>query len=233
VDSQLLPPSGSVPVDPVVHAVPDRRWWTIEQAGRRLAQLYLGLALYGLSMAFFVTAHLGVMPWDVLHQGLVRLLARAGWDVSLGTMTIATGVVVLLGWIPLRQRPGLGTASNVVVIGLAVDQALALLPTPGAMAVRVAFVVIGTTLNAVATALYIGARLGPGPRDGLMTGICRRTGWPVRWVRMSIEVAVVALGWLFGGNFGAGTLVYAVAIGPLVHPLLPRFRVPGADPASR
>lgn len=193
---------------------------------RRLVQLYGGLALYGVSMAFFVRGALGVMPWDVLHQGLSRWV-----DVSLGTMTILVGLLVLLAWIPLRQRPGLGTVSNVIVIGLVVDVALRWLPAPGALAARVLFVVLGVVLNAVATAAYIGARFGPGPRDGLMTGLVRRTGWKVRWVRMGIEIGVVATGWLLGGNLGAGTVVYALAIGPLVHPLLPLFQVPERRPA--
>jgi uncharacterized membrane protein YczE len=183
---------------------------------RRLGQLYAGLVLYGVSMAFFVRGRLGVMPWDVLHLGLVRWV-----PISLGAMTMIVGAVVLLAWIPLRQRPGLGTVSNVVVLGLALDRTLAVLPAPSGLGVRVCFVLLGVGLNAVATAAYIGARLGPGPRDGLMTGIVRRTGWSVRWVRTSIEVGVVAVGWLLGGNLGVGTLLYAVAIGPLVQPLLP------------
>ncbi len=192
---------------------------------RRLAQLYAGLALYAVSMAFFVQAQLGVMPWDVLHQGLSRWV-----DVSLGTMTILVGALVLVAWIPLRQKPGLGTVSNVVVIGVVVDLALAWLPAPDALAVRVVFVVLGVVLNAVATAAYIGARFGPGPRDGLMTGIVGRTRWQVRWVRTAIEVSVVAAGWLLGGNLGAGTVLYALAVGPLVHPLLPLFTVPERNP---
>lgn len=191
-----------------------------DRLARRLVQLYAGLALYGVSMAFFVEARLGVMPWDVLHQGLTRVL-----PVSLGTMTILVGAVVLLAWVPLRQRPGLGTVSNVVVIGLVVDAVLRVLPTPGPLAGRVAFVVLGVGLNALATAAYIGARFGPGPRDGLMTGIVRRTGWSVRLVRTSIEVSVVAAGWLLGGNLGVGTVLYAFAVGPLVQPLLPLLRV--------
>jgi len=187
---------------------------------RRLVQLYAGLVLFGVSMAFFVRSDLGVMPWDVLHQGLARYV-----HVSLGTMTILVGVVVLLAWIPLRQWPGLGTVSNVIVIGLAVDAAVSVLPAPGMLWARSAFLVIGICLNAVATAAYIGARLGPGPRDGLMTGIVGRTGWKVRWVRTAIEVAVVAAGWALGGTFGVATVLYALAIGPLVHPLLPRFEV--------
>jgi uncharacterized membrane protein YczE len=187
---------------------------------RRLVQLYGGLVLYGLSMALLVRSGLGVMPWDVLHQGLARQL---GW--SLGVVTIVVGALVLLAWIPLRERPGLGTVSNVVVIGLALDAALAVLPEPTSLPLRIALVPTGILLNAVATAAYIGVRLGPGPRDGLMTGLVRRTGRSVRLVRTSIEVAVVALGWLLGGTLGVATVLYALAIGPLVHALLPRLSV--------
>jgi uncharacterized membrane protein YczE len=182
--------------------------------------------LFGVSMALLVRSSLGVMPWDVLHQGLARRL-----DWSLGTVTVVAGVVVLLAWIPLRERPGLGTVSNVVVVGVAVDTALALLAAPSAMALRVAFAGAGILLNAVATALYIGVRLGAGPRDGLMTGLVRRTGGSVRVVRTSIEVVVVAAGWLLGGTLGVATVVYAVAVGPLVHLLLPRLTV--AAPAGQ
>jgi uncharacterized membrane protein YczE len=193
---------------------------------RRLGQLYAGLVLYAVSMALIVQARLGVMPWDVLHQGLTRRI-----PISLGTTTIVVALVVLLAWIPLRQRPGLGTVSNVLVIGLVLDAVLGVLPAPSAMGWRVAFVVGGVGLNAVATAAYIGARMGPGPRDGLMTGLVARTGWPVRRVRTLIEVGVVATGWLLGGNFGAGTVLYALAIGPLVQPLLPLLATPSPDPA--
>ncbi|MET0765971.1 MAG: hypothetical protein ABWY29_13990 [Blastococcus sp.] len=185
---------------------------------RRLVQLYAGLVLYGASMALLVRSSLGVMPWDVLHQGLAR---QVGW--SLGTMTVVVGAVVLLAWIPLRQLPGLGTVSNVVVIGLAVDATLVVLPAPSSLTARVAFVVAGVLLNAVATAAYIGVHLGPGPRDGLMTGLVRRTGGSVRLVRTSIEATVVLTGWLLGGTLGLATVVYALAIGPLVHILLPRL----------
>ena len=188
---------------------------------RRLTQLYAGLVLYGVSMALFLRSELGNMPWDVLHQGIARYV-----PLSFGTITIATGVLVLLGWIPLRQMPGLGTVSNVLVIGVVVDVALRVLATPSHLAVRIAFLLAGVVLNAVATACYIGARFGPGPRDGLMTGIVARTGWKTRWVRTSIEVAVVALGFALGGTLGIGTLVYALAVGPLVHPLLPLLEVP-------
>ena len=187
---------------------------------RRLVQLYAGLVLYGVSMALLVRSGLGVMPWDVLHQGLARQL---GW--SLGVVTIVVGALVLLAWIPLRERPGLGTVSNVVVIGLALDVALAVLPEPSSLPLRVALVPAGVLLNAIATAAYIGVHLGPGPRDGLMTGLVRRTGRSVRLVRTSIEVTVVALGWLLGGTLGVATVLYALAIGPLVHALLPRLAV--------
>ena len=187
---------------------------------RRLVQLCAGLVLYGVSMALLVRSGLGVMPWDVLHQGLARQL---GW--SLGVVTMVVGALVLLAWVPLRERPGLGTVSNVVVIGLALDVALAVLPEPSSLPLRVALVPAGILLNAVATAAYIGVHLGPGPRDGLMTGLVRRTGRSVRLVRTSIEVTVVVLGWLLGGTLGVATVLYALAIGPLVHALLPRLAV--------
>lgn len=192
---------------------------------RRLVQLYAGLVLYGLSMALFVASDLGVMPWDVLHQGLARHVGG-----TIGQWSILVGAVVLLGWIPLRERPGIGTVSNVVVIGLAIDASLAVLPDPHLLVVRIAYAATGLLLNAMATALYIGARLGPGPRDGLMTGLVRRTGGSVRLVRTSIEVVVVAVGWLLGGTLGVATAGYAIGIGPLVQVFLPRFTVPEAAP---
>ncbi len=187
---------------------------------RRLAQLYAGLVLYGVSMALMVRSSLGVMPWDVLHQGLARQL---GW--SLGTVTIVVGALVLLAWVPLRERPGLGTLSNVVVVGLAVDAVLAVLPAPDGLSGRVGFAAAGILLNGVATAAYIGVALGPGPRDGLMTGLVRRTGGPVGPIRTAIEVVVVVTGWLLGGTLGVVTVLYALSIGPLVHVLLPRLAV--------
>ncbi len=194
--------------------------WSDRRLPRRLIQLYLGLLVYGLSMALLVRSSLGVMPWDVLHQGLARQVGG-----SLGQVTIVVGVIVLLGWIPLRERPGLGTVSNVVVIGLAVDAALAVVSAPAELPARLALVVLGVSLNAVATAAYIGVRLGAGPRDGLMTGLVRRTGGSVRLVRTGLEVAVVTVGWLLGGTLGVATVLYAVAIGPLVHLFLPIFTV--------
>jgi uncharacterized membrane protein YczE len=194
---------------------------------RRLGQLYAGLVLYGFSMALLVRARLGVMPWDVLHQGVARTMGG-----TLGTVSVVVGALVLLLWIPLRQRPGVGTVSNVLVIGLAVDASLAVLPHVDGMVLRISLVVAGVLLNAVATAAYIGVRLGPGPRDGLMTGLVRRTGRSVRVVRTSIEVVVVATGWLLGGTLGVATVLYALAIGPLVQPLLPVFTVEAAAGGS-
>ena len=188
---------------------------------RRLVQLYAGLVLYGVSLALMVRAELGLDPWDVFHQGLADRL-----PLTFGQVVIVVGALVLLAWIPLRQRPGLGTISNVIVIGLAVDAALAVLSTPDALAWRIAFLVSGVVLNGVATAAYIGARLGPGPRDGLMTALVARTGRSVRLIRTSIELTVLATGWLLGGTIGVGTVLYAVSIGPLVHALLPPLTVP-------
>lgn len=193
---------------------------------RRISQLFLGLTLYGVSLALLVRASLGLFPWDVLHQGLMRHV-----PLSFGTIVILVSVVVLLAWIPLRQWPGIGTICNAVVIGLVVDAVLAVLHTPSSLGVRGALVVAGVVLNAVATAAYIGARLGPGPRDGLMTGLVRRTGRSVRLVRTTIELGVLAAGWLLGGTIGIGTLLYALTIGPLVHVLLPVFTVPPRLPA--
>ncbi|GAB3593542.1 membrane protein [Angustibacter peucedani] len=192
---------------------------------RRLVQLYVGLTLYGVSMALFVRSDLGVMPWDVLHQGLSRHVG-----LSIGTWTIIVGAVVLLGWIPLRERPGVGTVSNVLVIGVVLDAVLRLLPDVDHLAVRAALVVAGLVLNAIATAMYIGARLGPGPRDGLMTGLVRRTGGSVRLVRTGIEVVVVLAGWALGGTLGVATAAYALGIGPLVQVFLPLLTVPEGPP---
>jgi len=184
----------------------------------RLGQLFAGLLLYGISLAMMLRAGLGLAPWDVLHQGLARLTGA-----SVGSMVIAVSFLVLLLWIPLRQPPGFGTIANAVLVGVSVDLTLLLLGDLKGWLLQVVFLVAGVFLNALATALYIGASLGPGPRDGLMTGLVRRTGRSVRLVRTSIEVTVLAVGWLLGGTLGVGTLLYAFAIGPIVHVLLPRF----------
>ena len=189
---------------------------------RRGGQLLVGLVLYAASIAMLVDAGLGSMPWDVLTQGIVH---RTG--LSFGMVTLLVGLVVLACWIPLRQRPGVGTVANVVVISVLVDPFLTALDAlPDAMGVRIALAASGIVLNGLATGLYVGARLGPGPRDGLMTGLVRRTGRSVRLVRTTIEVAVVSVGWLLGGTVGFATLAYALAIGPLVHVFLPRMTVP-------
>jgi uncharacterized membrane protein YczE len=182
---------------------------------RRLPQLALGLVLYGVSTSMLVLATLGLDPWDVLHQGLSR---RSG--VPIGTVTIIVSGVVLLVWIPLRQRPGVGTIANAVVIGVVVDVVLALWQPPQALWLRVVLLVAGVVLNGVATGCYIGAGLGPGPRDGLMTGLAAR-GHSIRVVRTSIEVTVLVAGFLLGGTVGVGTVLYAVAIGPLAHVFIP------------
>jgi uncharacterized membrane protein YczE len=187
---------------------------------RRLVQLYAGLVLYGLSMALMYEATLGLDSWDVFHQGLAE---RTG--ISFGRITMIVGAAVLLAWIPLRQRPGLGTVSNVVVIGLAVDAGIGALPTPGALALRITFLVGGIVLCGFATGCYIGADFGPGPRDGLMTGLVRHTGWSIRLTRTLIELTVLTFGWLLGGTVGAGTVLYAVTIGPLVQVFLPRLTI--------
>jgi uncharacterized membrane protein YczE len=187
---------------------------------RRLVQLYLGLLLYGVSMAFMIQARLGSMPWDVFHQGVTRLTGlRFGWVV------VALSGIILLLWIPLRQRPGVGTVSNALTVGLFADRTLAVLPAPHPMATRIAFLTLGILLNALASGLYIGAALGPGPRDGLMTGLVARTGRSIRLIRTAIEVTVVLSGWLLGGVFGAGTVIYALTIGPLIQLVLPRLVV--------
>jgi uncharacterized membrane protein YczE len=183
----------------------------------RLAQLYLGLVLYGISSSLLVLANLGLDPWDVFHQGLSRT-----FGLAIGTWAIIVGVAVLLLWIPLRQRPGIGTVSNVILVGLTMDVVLGHVHAPHAMAVRIACLVCGVFLNGVATGAYIGAGLGPGPRDGLMTGLAAR-GHSIRVVRTGLEVTVLVVGWLLGGTVGVGTLVYALSIGPLAHVFIPLF----------
>jgi uncharacterized membrane protein YczE len=187
----------------------------VKRAGARGAALLVGLMGYGFSMAVMVRAGLGLDPWDVFHQGLA---GRTG--MTIGIASAIVGVGVLLAWIPLRNRPGIGTVANVVVIAVTVDAGLAFLPEPTGLPLRIAMMLGAVLLNAVSTVLYIGAGLGPGPRDGLMTGLVARTGLSVRLVRTSIEASVLAVGWLLGGTVGVGTLVYALGIGPLVQLVL-------------
>jgi uncharacterized membrane protein YczE len=194
---------------------------------RRLLQLYVGLALYGASSALLIRSGLGLEPWNVLHQGLAE---RTG--LSIGVVLTIVGASVLLFWIPLRQRPGLGTVSNVLVIGVAMDATLALVPDARTLSVRVLFMVAGIVLNGLATGLYIAARFGPGPRDGLMTGLHRRTGLSIRLVRTTLEITVVTTGFVLGGTVGIGTVLYAVSIGPLAQLFLRVFAVPSASDGS-
>jgi uncharacterized membrane protein YczE len=186
---------------------------------RRLLQLYAGLTLYGASASLIILSELGNDPWDVLHQGLSR---QTG--IGTGIWVCLAGALVMLLWIPLRQRPGLGTLSNVVVVGLVLELCLALFEPAHDPAARWTLLLSGVLLNGVATGLYIGARFGPGPRDGLMTGLAAR-GMSLRAVRTGIELTVLAAGVALSGTAGIGTLVYALAIGPLAHVFVPAFTI--------
>jgi uncharacterized membrane protein YczE len=189
-----------------------------EDRGERFTQLFAGLVLYGVSSSLLVIGGHGLVPWDVLHQGLER---QTG--IAIGTWSIIVGVVVLLFWIPLRERPGLGTLSNAIVIGGIIDLVLWLVPDAHGTVLRWACCLLGVLLSGIATGMYIGAGLGPGPRDGLMTGLSRRTGRSLRLVRFSIEATVLVLGWILGGTVGIATVVYLLAIGPLAHIFVPFF----------
>jgi uncharacterized membrane protein YczE len=195
---------------------------------RRLSQLAVGLALYGITLGMMIRATLGNAPWDVLHQGMAIHL-----PITIGQAVIVMSLVVLLLWIPLREMPGLGTIANSFAVGLTADLTLSLLDAPEAIWERALLMAGGVVLNALATALYIGSQFGPGPRDGLMTGLHRRTGVSIRLVRTGLEVTVVVIGWFLGGVVGIGTVLYAVAIGPLVQVLLPRFIVELPDTTRR
>ncbi len=187
---------------------------------RRLVQLYIGLILYGLAGALQVRSGLGLDPWDVFHQGLARHLGLA-----IGTVVVLVGAAVLLAWIPLRQRPGVGTVSNVVLVGVSMNASLMWLPHVHELGWRISDMLGGVLLCGLATGMYIGANLGPGPRDGLMTGLARRTGRSIRLTRTALEITVLAVGWLLGGTVGIGTVVFALGIGPLVQIFLPLLDV--------
>ena len=218
--------AGSGPFEAAGRPVGHRTTMRANHAGgelrRRLPRLFLGLVLCGLGIASMVAADLGLGPWDVLHQGLSRLSG-----IPIGTTGIIVGLVVLGLWFPLRERPGLGTVLNVIVIGVVIDLTLLVLVTPAALSVRWVMMLAGPVLFAVGSGFYIGAGLGPGPRDGVMTGLARR-GVPVGLARAAIELTVLLAGWLLGGTVGAGTLAFALGIGPLVHVFLPRLSVPDA-----
>ncbi|MFF9647000.1 YitT family protein [Kitasatospora aureofaciens] len=188
----------------------------------------VGLTLYGVSMALMLRSGLGLDPWDVFHQGLQRVLG-----LTVGAWVTICGALVLLLWIPLRQRPGVGTVANVLMIGAAMDLTLGLVGGPHGLPGRLALMAAAVVLNGVASGLYIGARLGPGPRDGLMTGLHRRTGRSLRLIRTGIELTVLAAGLLLGGTAGVGTVVYALLIGPLVQLFLPWCTVPTAAQTSQ
>ena len=195
---------------------------------RRLAQLLIGLFLYGMGIALIVRGEIGVAPWDVLTQGIS---GRTG--LGFGLVTILISGVVLLIWIPLRQKPGVGTVLNALLVGPAADVGLWLIPTGLDLWVRILLFAAGLLVLAIATGLYIGAHFGPGPRDGLMTGLHKRTGWRIWIVRTGIEVAVLSIGWVLGGNVGIGTVLFAVLVGPLCHWTIPFFAItlPAAEDA--
>jgi len=188
--------------------------------GRRLPQLVLGLALYGLSIAMMVRGRLGTAPWDVLHTGLIQHV-----PMSIGAAVVLTSALVMVLWVPLREVPGLGTIANGVLIGVFADLFLRVLDSPDALWLRISLTVGGVVVCGLATAMYIGAQLGRGPRDGLMTGLARRTGLSLRLVRTLLEVSVVLVGLLLGGALGLGTVLYAFAIGPVAQWMLPAMIV--------
>ena len=190
---------------------------------RRIAQLLVGLFFYGFGIALMVRGALGVAPWDVLTLGIQN---QTGWEF--GIITNLIGLVVLLLWIPIKQKPGIGTVLNVLLVGPSAQVGLWIIPEQDNLVARILLLVGGICLVAIATGLYIGARFGPGPRDGLMTGIHARFGWKIWIVRTSIEVVVLAIGWLLGGNVGLGTVAFALLIGPMVHRTIPFFLVPAA-----
>jgi uncharacterized membrane protein YczE len=194
---------------------------------RRLVQLLIGLWLYGATMAFLVRAGLGLDPWDVFHEGMTHHV-----PLTFGQVVIVVGALLLLLWIPLRQRPGIGTILNVVVIGVAADVTLAILPPAEGLVAAVPLLVAGVVGNGIAGAMYVGAGLGPGPRDGLWTGIVRRTGASVRRVRTTLEIVVLVTGFALGGTVGVGTVIYALTIGPIVQFFLPWFEARHAPAAT-
>jgi uncharacterized membrane protein YczE len=212
----MIAAADATPLARTVH--PARRW----------AQLLIGLVLYGVAIGLMITAEVGLDPWTVFAQGWSRTTG-----VPIGLMTVLIGIVVLLLWIPLRQRPGVGTVLNVIVIGPVIDLTLWVVDTPDTLVARWLVFAAGLTLLALATGLYIGAGFGPGPRDGLMTGAHARFGWPVWAVRTGVEVTVLATGWMLGGTVGLGTVAFALLIGPMVGVALPRLRLPDAPRRQR
>src|SRR5215217_700220 len=195
--------------------------------GRRWLQLVVGLVIAALSIAMMVEAHLGLDPWNVLHEGLVKHLG-----LSFGTVTIVSGILVLVLWVPLRQPLGAGTIVNTLLIGGLIDVALWAVPTPEAWWARIVFLLVGVVLCGAGAAVYLGSHLGPGPRDGLMTGLVARTGRSIRLVRTGLEASVLLVGFLLGGRVGIGTVLFAATIGPLIQFFLPRVAAPLELPAE-
>lgn len=192
---------------------------------RRVIQLLVGLFLYGAGCALTIEAGLGVDPWTVFAQGLS---VRTG--IGIGWITNIVGFFVLLLWIPLRQKPGIGTIANILLVGTSMQLVLGVVPPISGLIAQIAVLLAGIVVVAIASGLYIGAHFGPGPRDGLMTGMHARLGWPIWLSRALVEVSVLVAGWFLGGTVGIGTVLFAVLIGPLVHvalPLLDTRRVPG------
>lgn len=188
---------------------------------RRFVTLLIGLLGYGLGMALMVRAHLGVAPWDVLSLGIEH---QTGWNF--GLITVGLSGVVLLLWIPLRQWPGVGTVLNALLVGPAANLGFLIFPTPNVLWLQIIYLVAGILVIGFSTGLYIGSHFGPGPRDGLMTGLVRRTGWRIWIVRSSIEIIVLAIGWALGGDVGIGTVLFALGIGPICNYTIPLLALP-------
>jgi uncharacterized membrane protein YczE len=202
-----------------------RSRWSDRPVARSI-RLLSGLVLFGLALALLVQAHLGLDPWTVFTQGVAQ---RTG--LSLGEVTVVISLVLLLLWIPLRQRPGLGTVANAFVVGPVLDVGVALIPQPGSLVLRLLFLVLAVLTIALATGLYVGAGWGPGPRDGLMTGL-GDLGVPIYLARTLIEGTVLLAGWMLGGTVGLATVVFALAVGPLVGRALPRLALPPTPPPA-
>ncbi len=190
-----------------------------DRLGQRLARCTFGLALFAVGISLQMNANIGAPPWDVFHQGVSKQT-----EISVGKVIVMTGFILLLLWIPLKQKPGLGTILNALEIGLVADLALAIIPEPNNIFIRVVMAALGIVIVAVGTGFYIGSALGPGPRDGLMTGLAKR-GIPIRIGRTAIEVTVLIVGLVLGGQVGVATFAFAFGVGPLVHFFLPRLAI--------
>jgi uncharacterized membrane protein YczE len=184
----------------------------LEVSFQRWCKLLTGLGCYGIGLSFMKQSQLGLSPWDVLHDGLSKITGA-----QIGTISIYVGILVLLLWIPIREKPGIGTVLNIFVVGIVTNLTLPIILIPDQLWLKIVWLVVGLLLIGLATALYLGSRLGAGPRDGLMTGIHRRSSWSIRLIRTGIELSVLLIGLLFGGTIGIGTLAYAFGIGPLIQ----------------